>query len=265
MKTLRIYQCEDSVDGIFSAIYEAGISGYGHEYIRIMPLNKEQSFEMELFSEYIQVESSEKKVRSVLKAVREKISYEAYNYIMRAAVSSEPDKADVIYQFVTYGFTIGAKVTQAMQLDCVRRIFVINRNVNNEINRFVEIMRFKEVQKSPALLLGVMEPKHRILPMVTEHFADRFNPEWFIIYDITHHEASFHNPDGRWEIRLLTDEEELKLTELNKKEEEYSGLWKIFFDTIAVKERKNHECQRNMIPIHLRKHMIEFANVRSSD
>ena len=36
-KMIRVYQCEDTVDGILSAIYDAGISGYGHEYIRIEP------------------------------------------------------------------------------------------------------------------------------------------------------------------------------------------------------------------------------------
>lgn len=37
-RPLRIYQCEDTQDGILTAVYEAGISGYGHKYIRIAPM-----------------------------------------------------------------------------------------------------------------------------------------------------------------------------------------------------------------------------------
>lgn len=37
-KQIRIYQCENSPDGILSAVFEAGISGYGHNYIKIQPL-----------------------------------------------------------------------------------------------------------------------------------------------------------------------------------------------------------------------------------
>lgn len=37
-RPLRIYQCEDTQDGILTAVYEAGISGYGHKYIRIAPI-----------------------------------------------------------------------------------------------------------------------------------------------------------------------------------------------------------------------------------
>ena len=36
-KNIRIYRCSDDEVGVFSAIYEAGISGYGHKYIRIQP------------------------------------------------------------------------------------------------------------------------------------------------------------------------------------------------------------------------------------
>ena len=33
-RPLRIYQCEETQDGILTAVYEAGISGYGHKCTR---------------------------------------------------------------------------------------------------------------------------------------------------------------------------------------------------------------------------------------
>ena len=76
-KNIRIYQCEDTVNGILSAVYDAGISGYGHDYIRIQPLSSETTYNYDLFSEYVKVETSDEKVTSVINAVRNKISYEA--------------------------------------------------------------------------------------------------------------------------------------------------------------------------------------------
>ena len=101
MKSLRIYQCEDSVDGIFSAIYEAGISGYGHKYIRIQPLVEGEAVNLELFSEYISVETDSQKTEKVLKAIYEKISPRAYSEVMWAIISEEADRGDDIYQFNT--------------------------------------------------------------------------------------------------------------------------------------------------------------------
>lgn len=259
-KLTRIYQCEDSVNGILSAVYDAGVSGYGHKYIRIQPVTTESVYNIEMFAEYIKVDTSGKKAESVLNAVRAKISYEAYYFVMSVVLADDVSRGDVIYQFVTYGFTIGRDITKALQLDCVIQMFNIKRNVQNEAHKFLEFLRFQEIRKSPSVLFAKMEPNNRILTIVTSHFEDRFNAEYFIIYDKRHGEASFHSPDGRCEIRILTEEEEKKFDELLNLDEKYVDLWKVFFETIAVEERKNSNLQRNNLAIRYRKHMTEFID-----
>lgn len=257
-KAIRIYQCEDTVDGILSAVYDAGLSGYGHKYIRIQPVTTGEAVELSLFSEYVPVKSDGEKSRHVVEAVRNKISHQAYSFMMATAVSCFPDRGDTIYQFVTYGFTMGAKICSAMQLPCVQRIFEIKRAVYNEGHFFKEFLRFQEVRQKPPLLFAIFEPKHQVVTIVTEHFADRFREEWFIIYDKTHREASFHQPGVGWEIRLLELDEALRLEKLAEQKEEYVDLWKVFFENIAITERKNAALQRNMMPLHYRRHMTEF-------
>lgn len=259
-KPIRVYQCEDSVDGVLSAVYDAGLSGYGHDYIRIEPQRKGEAANILLFSEYVTVDAEARKRDSVITAVRSKISYEAYIYMMNAAYSDYMDRGDAIYQFVTYGFSMGAKVCNAVQIPCVKRIFEISRAYGNEGHYFKEFLRFQEISSEPSLLLAVIEPRHQIIPMVTEHFADRFPSEWFVIYDKTHREASFHHADGNWEVRILTEAEAHRLEELTENQEEYVDLWKTFFENIAIVERKNKNLQRNMLPVHYRKHMTEFIN-----
>lgn len=257
-KPMRIYECEDSVNGILSAVFEAGISGYGHDYIRIEPRIAGYSYDTLLFSEYISVETSPKKAENVIRTVREKIGYHAYVYVMRVAASAFSDRGDAIYQFVTYGFSMGEKVCMALQIPWVRRIFAIDRAVGNEWRYYIEFLRFQEVQKEPALLFAIIEPKHRILSMLAEHFANRFMSEWFIIYDKTHQEAVYHQADGEWEIHLLSKDEGSRMESLAEQEEVYVDLWKTFFNSIANKERENKCNQRNMLPLHYRKHMTEF-------
>ena len=257
-KPTRIYQCEDTAEGILSAVYDAGLSGYGHKYIKIQPQTENQMENFELFAEYVPVVTEEEKVRRVIHSVRDKISRQAHFYMMSAVASCYPDRGDAIYQFVTYGFTMGAKVCDALQVPCVKRIFEIKRAVHNEAHFMKEFLRFQEVQREPALLLAVIEPKNRVIPFITEHFADRFPEEWFIIYDKTHKEASFHYREGNWELHILTEEEAEKLEELSEQQEDYVDLWKAFFNSIAIEERKNEKLQRNMFALHYRKHATEF-------
>ncbi|MDD7402935.1 MAG: TIGR03915 family putative DNA repair protein [Butyribacter sp.] len=259
-KPIRIYQCENTVNGILSAIYDAGLSGYGHRFIRIQPQKSGEADNFELFSEYVMSDTDEKKAESVITAVRSKISQQAYWYMMYVLASCYSDRADAVYQFITYGFTMGSRVCSALQIPCVKRVFEIQREVGNEAHFFREILRFQKVHKEPSMLFAVIEPKHRIVPMVTEHFADRFLEEWFVIYDKTHREASFHYADGKWEIRILTEQEAVELEKCTEQEEEYADLWKTFFENIAIVERISRKRQMNMLPLHYRKHMTEFEN-----
>ncbi len=258
MKAIRVYQCEDTPEGIFASIYDAGKSRYGHDYIQIQVVKPETYQEQMLFSEYITVAADSEKMEKVLRSVRSKISWEAYEYILRAVASAEQDKADVIYHFIVEGFRLGAKVTAALQIPCVQRLFEINRRIKNEAHYSLEFLRFKEINLRHPVLLAVFEPKNAVLPFIAPHFADRLDPEWFVIYDKTHQQAVFHAPGQEWYIRKLTSEEEDQLEEWEEAKEEYVDLWKSFFETIAIKERTNLALQRNNMPLHYRKYVTEF-------
>ena len=64
--------------------------------------------------------------------------------------------------------------------------------------------------------------------------------------------------DGGCIIRILTEDEEKKLDSLLDVNEKYADLWKIFFNSIAVEERKNYKLQRGNLALHYRKYMTEF-------
>lgn len=259
MKPMRIYQCEDTEDGIFTAIYDAGKSKYGHDHIRIQAQTPGTQENYELFSEYISVAADVEKAQKVRRSVHDKISVKAYHSIMRAVRCDDIDKADVIYHFIVHGFALGAKVTDALQIPWVQRIFEMNRNYLNEARYFKEFLRFQEIKWEQPVLFAIIEPHNQILPDVTVHFADRLNPEWFIIFDKAHREASFHDPETGWYIRKLNQDECAHLEKLEQQKEDYAALWKVFFESICIKERGNPELQRSNVALRYRKHMTEFT------
>ena len=54
------------------------------------------------------------------------------------------------------------------------------------------------------------------------------------------------------------DMDELTLT-YSEDEKQLQKLWKLFVDTIAIKERVNPKLQRQMLPLRFRKYMKEFS------
>lgn len=259
MKKLRVYQCEDSIPGILSAIYDAGKSGYGHAYIRFQTLSVAQSTTMDMFSEYVWVDTDEEKAEMVSRSVRNKISEKAFYYVMRALSTEEPDKADVVYQFIVHGFAMGKSVTEALQIDCVARVFMMDRNVGNEVHHFFGFLRFQEIYNEPSVLLAVFEPHNDILDYVMVHFADRLNKEYFLIYDARRGKTAVHIPYKGWYIQKLSEEEKKKFAKFSLETEEYAQLWQSFFASIAIEERENPALQQNNLPKRFRKYMPEFS------
>lgn len=255
----RIYMCEDSIDGIFTAIYDAWSSRYGHENIRIQVKTADKdSFNMELFSEYIEVPVDEEKPVKVARSIREKISEEAFEMIYYAALSDEAGKGDIIYRFLILGFSLGPKVVDYLSHDAVINIFNLRRNVGNETHHFLGFVRFMESKNN--VLLAKINPRNDILRLIAPHFSDRLNSENFVIYDEKRKTAVVHRSGFPW-IYVLADDFNLdRFEELSDHEEEFQLLWKAFFNSIAIEERKNFNLQRNNLPLRFRSNMLEFSS-----
>ncbi|MGB8450983.1 MAG: TIGR03915 family putative DNA repair protein [Anaerocolumna sp.] len=258
MITKKIFICEDSIDGIFTAIYEAWSSRYGHDNIRIqVKSGNNENFNIELFSEYIYVTENEEKAVKVTKAIKEKISEEAFEMVCHAVLSDEVLKGDMIYRFLILGFSIGSKVVDFLSNDIVLNIFNLNRNVGNEAHHFLGFLRFTESKNN--ILLARIKPKNDILRLIAPHFSDRLNTENFVIYDEKRKTAVIHRSGFPW-IYVWADELNMdKFQELSDQEEEFQLLWKTFFNTIAIEERKNTNLQRNNLPLRFRSNMLEFT------
>lgn len=256
-KMMRVYRCDASPDGVLTAVYDAGKSGYGHKYIRIVPSDSPAYDDIELFTEYIDVRTDTAKSESVMRSMAN-ISYKALMYVMRSADSFEPTRGDAIYAFVVAAFAVGRGIGEALQLPAVKEVFELSRKVERESHYFLEFIRFREIKEDPPVLLATIEPKCRVLPYVMRHFTDRFRTENFVIFDKTHREAAFHEKNSEYYIRLLTDEEAKELDSLRERDMDYVDLWKTFFDHIMIESRSNPRCQRNLLPVWYRKNLTEF-------
>lgn len=257
MITKKIYMCEDSIEGIFTGIYDAWNSKYGHQNIRIqVKISYDESTNLELFSEYIDVVPHEEKTQKVVRAIKDKISEEAFDMVCKAAWSHEKNKGDLIYRFLILGFHMGAKVTQYLGNDVVMGMFHMNRNVGNEAHHFTGFIRFSEIEHG--ILFAKINPKNDILRLIAPHFSERFNTEHFIIYDEQRKTAIIHRSGYPWIFAYGDEWNVEKLQTFSEKEEEYRDLWNVFFDSISIKERENEKLQRNNLPKRFRRNMTEF-------
>lgn len=253
---MRVYLCEDSVDGIFTGVYDAWASGLGHENVRLLAGSEDDIYEMELFCDYQTVPVDPEKAGKVLGTVRRKISEHAAQMLVRACCSEDRQKADGIYRFIVLGLKAGRKVSDQLTNPHVMEIFELNRRVANEAHFYVEFLRF--AQAGDKILFAKIQPKSDVAAIITPHFADRLPGENFIICDIGRGRASVHPAFSDWYLMEVSEEMLLNLEKTSDHGDEYRNLWRAFFKSICIEERRNERQQNTMLPKRFRSLMTEF-------
>lgn len=133
---MYVYLCENSIEGIFTGVYDAWASGYGHRNIRLS-LDTPDTYE--LFCEYITVIPDENKSCMVGRTLRRHFGQEVYQDICQAILSQDTrrnshkqlDKADCVYRTILYGFAMPDcdchRVLQALGVPYIAHIFELSR------------------------------------------------------------------------------------------------------------------------------------------
>ena len=118
-------------------------------------------------------------------------------------------------------------------------------------------MRFEE--RNENLLTARIQPKSNVLPVLAAHFADRLQPENWIILDTIRRFAAIHPAGKPYFLQWGVTEEMLLSVPVSDHEKDWEQLWSCFFNTIAIQEHRNTDLQRSLMPLHYRTYMPEIT------
>ncbi len=247
--------CEDSLEGIFTGIYDAYLKKKPHGQIHLS-LGEDENYR--LFAAYESCQPDEQKAARVAATIIREFGKETYLAICRALASEKPDKGEAVYKTVVTGLSMKDKrdIMGNLANPYIHRVFELARFTANEAHYHVEFLRFKELENK--ILYASMGPKNNVITFIVPHFADRLPLENFVIHDEVRNIFALHPARRDW--YLVSGEEKDWRTEhtFSEGEKMYSELFSSFFHTIAIKERNNYGLQRNMLPIRYRRYMTEF-------
>ncbi len=257
----QIYVCDDSVDGIFSAIYNIYLDvckgKIAHDNCGIIAGNIEN---YELFTDYIDVDTDYKNAKKVARTVTERFGYEAYEAFVYAAACDDACKADIIYQCIRIGLRMkdGFKLLNLWTDDTVVNLLKLYKKASNEYGRMREFLQFSELNNKT--LYSCIGPVCDVLEFLGPHFSNRLPNENFIIYDEIRDKYLIHKAGFEFVVlegkNLNIDKEIFNIK--SDKEQFFSELFKVFTETIAIKERENLRLQQQMIPKRIQKYKVEF-------
>lgn len=251
----QIYICTDTITGLYSALHDAWKECRdGDAGIEVRGKTQQQ-----LFCEYRTVAECEQKAVRLERMIKRYLGCNAYWDIYHALLSDDEAKGTAVFRAMQESRNIkdSKKIMDHLGNPDVAKVFALSRSVSNEAHMYEEFIRFRELDSG--ILFSEITPKAQILTCVADHFTDRFPLENWMIYDKTHQVFLVHREREQWGLVWGEALNREAADAVSEKEMEYERLWKGFFDSIAIKERKNPRCQQNHLPLRYREGMPEMS------
>lgn len=250
-----VYVCEDALEGIFTAIYNIYRDKRNLPDTRICTEE-----EYVLFAEYVIVETNAESASKVMRTLQERFGEKNFYDICMALASYDSEKAQAVYKTIAYGLKAKPAMGHLFDHladDYILKAFKLSNTVSREVHHLYGFTRFRELENS--ILFADISPKNHVMVWLMEHFSDRLPAENFAIFDVGRKLYGIHPAKGQW--FLISGEEiaeSLQDVPISEAEERYAELFRHFCKRIAIKERKNTDLQRNMLPLYFREYMTEF-------
>ena len=173
-----------------------------------------------------------------------KLSSSILKTIYYVYLSEEEHKELIIFYFLLNAQKYQDKIFLMRNLKCV----------SNENHKLKGFTRFKEINNH--ILYAEISPTNNILPLLSNHFANRLKNEYWIIKDIERNIYSIY--DTKKYYIISGKNINLKDITIDDTEQEIENLWQSFFDTIGIEARKNIRCQMNFMPKKYWKYITEM-------
>ena len=171
--------------------------------------------------------------------------------IERAFLTCLPRKEMALYELIRRGLEEGDKVRRDLSDPTVAQVMLALKKMGTEWDHLKGFVRFSELDGA---LVGEIEPKNRVLPLLASHFAQRYPGERLALYDRTHREI-FLSDRGQWK---LPPAEDFRMGPAGTQERAYRELWRKYFQAVAIEGRINPKCQNTHLPKRYRHVMTEF-------
>lgn len=249
---MTIIQYDGSWPGLLTAIFEV----YEYKLADTKIVKGAEAVQQSLLAKHHQVYTDETKAERVKKGVVGKVGAKAWQELYLAYLSEMDDAADLILRVVQYYIDAVMKVSKNYAHEDILRLKQINKSVSRERHRFKAFVRFKRLQDG--LYFAKIEPDFNVLPLIVKHFKDRYADQSWLIYDVKRGYGVLYDQSSVTEVQFdeLPTDQEVGLFS-DEHEPLYDDLWRRYFKSTNITERKNTKLHLQHVPKRYWKYLNE--------
>ncbi len=236
-------------DGTFMGLLTAVFEAYERKH-KGVKVNTSKSFSAGLFSGQLSLETDLAKATRVWKGLKLRIGAEQQKHFYSAFFADDIATWQLMFDYTVYIFNNPTGVDQNYGNPLVLGLSQIAKKVSRERHRMKAFIRFEK--GGNGLFHAVVAPDFNVLPLIAKHFKDRYADQPWMIYDERRRYGIHYDLLSVQEVTLepAAIDAVARSTDivLDEKEELYATLWKDYFKSTNIKERKNMKLHIQHVP-----------------
>lgn len=249
---------DNTFEGLLTTIF------YAYQCKDSCNISSKKNYRESLFQDVEYITTEEDKFLRVYKSINSRLNKEISRNVYYLYLSELPNCENILLSYLKLCYKYGPNINLSKNNSIIMLVDKYCRKVTYEAHRLTGFVRFKEV--APLTFYSSIEPVHNVLPLLFNHFTQRFSDEHFIIHDLKRESALLYNKKSAiiaslnrdMSKKIKTATSNFKVSSIdNDSVTDYEALWKTFYNSVNIEERKNHRLRNQYMPKVYWKHMPE--------
>jgi probable DNA metabolism protein len=252
---MHVFSFDNTFEGLLTMVFES----YRLRQFPDEILSGEGSQSV-LFGSTITIDTDDRKAERVWKGIISNSSEENAHRIYRVFLADQPGTPALLMKYIR--FIIDSEKNQEMNFaePIVLEIHKLHQKVCREAHRIQMFVRFQKTVENS--YYASFAPMYDVLPLCIPHFRDRYADQSWVIYDLKRNygflydlksvsrvvfdDLKVNSQNGQLHASLLAEDEKL-----------FQKLWKQYYHSICIQERKNDKVHRQHLPRRFWKYLPE--------
>jgi probable DNA metabolism protein len=253
---------DGSYEGWLTAVFDI----YELKLTDIVFAKKEPSSAL-LFSTAYFVVTDLSKAERVLAGLKKRLSDDGLSRIYGTFLSEVNQAEEIMFGFVKYVFSSTQNIEEDFSNNEVWEVRKAAKITRRESHRMKAFVRFKLTKDE--LYYAIIEPECDVLPLIENHFKNRYADQRWLIYDFKRKYGIYYDLENvtTVELQFNADTNSSKfLAEIcDQKEEFFQNLWVQYFNNVNIESRKNMKLHLQHMPKRYWKNLTEkTANLKKN-
>ena len=243
---MNIFSFDNTFEGLLTMVFDAYQNNCFPDEILYG-----QSSQPVLFSSAICIHTDEKKAERVWKGIVSHSSEENAHRIYRVYLTELSHMPMLLVKYIRLLIDSTKNEETNFSESIVVEFNKLHQKVCKEAHRVQMFVRFQKTVEGS--YYASFAPLYDVLPLCIPHFKDRYADQPWIIYDLKRNYGFWYDLKNIArvtfdDLKVNSQNGQLHASILAEDEKHFQQLWKQYYHSICITERKNDKVHRQLLP-----------------